>query len=139
MTTTTQHAIGMFCWSELATTDQEGAKKFYPALFGWTFEQGPSGGGFGILTEKVAGGMHGGDPRGGTYLFFRVDDMDAALTRVRELGGTVEAMDVEGDTDAVLAYGGGRAQFPKFHGRRQVDQCPRPSRRLLSHSIRAQQ
>jgi predicted enzyme related to lactoylglutathione lyase len=45
MTTTTQHAPGMFCWSELATTDQEGAKKFYPALFGWASEDTPMGDG----------------------------------------------------------------------------------------------
>ncbi len=37
MATVTQHAPGTFCWPELATTDQESAKKFYTSLFGWTF------------------------------------------------------------------------------------------------------
>ena len=35
MPTTTQHAPGTACWPELATTDQQGAKKFYGDLFGW--------------------------------------------------------------------------------------------------------
>ena len=96
---------GDLAFFEIGVEDTARGRAFYEGLFGWTFEQGPSGGGFGILTDKVAGGMHGGDPRGGTYLFFRVDDMDAALTRVRELGGTVEAMDVEGDADATARYG----------------------------------
>jgi predicted enzyme related to lactoylglutathione lyase len=29
-----KHAPGDFCWIELATTDQTGAKKFYSELFG---------------------------------------------------------------------------------------------------------
>lgn len=45
MSTMTKHAPGMFCWSELATTDQEAAKKFYTALFDWTFDDSPIGGG----------------------------------------------------------------------------------------------
>src|SRR5688572_17022052 len=34
---------GSFCWLELATTDQEAAKRFYPTLFGWTAEDMPMG------------------------------------------------------------------------------------------------
>ncbi|MFO0965728.1 MAG: VOC family protein [Gemmataceae bacterium] len=34
---------GHFCWYELATTDQDAAKRFYPALFGWTCEDFPMG------------------------------------------------------------------------------------------------
>jgi uncharacterized protein len=30
-----QHATGTFCWVELGTTDQVGAKNFYSSLFGW--------------------------------------------------------------------------------------------------------
>jgi len=46
MATQTQHAPGTFCWVELATTDQDGAKKFYGSLFGWSFadtDMGPGG------------------------------------------------------------------------------------------------
>jgi len=36
MATVTQHAPGTFNWPELVAADAEAAKKFYPALFGWT-------------------------------------------------------------------------------------------------------
>src|SRR5258706_13353085 len=45
MTTTTQHATGTFCWFELGTTDQDGAKKFYSGLFGWKPDDTPTGDG----------------------------------------------------------------------------------------------
>jgi predicted enzyme related to lactoylglutathione lyase len=43
--------------------------------------------------------MHGGDAGASPYLFFGVDDLDAALARIAELGGTVEEIDVEGDDE----------------------------------------
>lgn len=46
MTTAQSHPPGSFSWVELATTDQDAAKKFYSALFGWTVNDnsmGPSG------------------------------------------------------------------------------------------------
>jgi uncharacterized protein len=49
--------------------------------------------------------MHGGHKDATPYLFFAVDDMDAAVERVRELGGTIEEMDVEGDADAQARFG----------------------------------
>src|SRR6185369_16793769 len=41
----TSYTPGDFCWPELATTDQEGAKRFYTALFGWTVTDSEMGGG----------------------------------------------------------------------------------------------
>jgi len=32
---------GTFCWAELATTDQQGAKNFYAQLFGWESQDNP--------------------------------------------------------------------------------------------------
>jgi predicted enzyme related to lactoylglutathione lyase len=40
-----KHAPGNFCWIELATSDQAGAKNFYSAIFGWSpadFPMGPN-------------------------------------------------------------------------------------------------
>lgn len=37
------HAPGSFCWFELATTDQDGAKRFYQTLFGWNVQDSPMG------------------------------------------------------------------------------------------------
>jgi predicted enzyme related to lactoylglutathione lyase len=35
------HAPGNFCWVELATSDQAGAKKFYRSLFVWEADASP--------------------------------------------------------------------------------------------------
>ena len=88
--------LGFF---ELGVQDPERGRTFYGALFGWELEPGPSGQGYHIATPNVPGGMHGGDPGASPYLFFVVDDMDAAVARVRELGGSVASMEVEGDED----------------------------------------
>ncbi len=90
---------------ELGVEDAERGRAFYEGMFGWTFEPGPSGQGYVIGTPTVSGGMHGGDRGASAYLFFAVDDMDAALERVRELGGSVEEMDVEGGEDAQSSFG----------------------------------
>src|SRR5262249_21108470 len=37
------HAPGTVCWAELARTGQDAAKKFYPALLGWTPTDQPMG------------------------------------------------------------------------------------------------
>lgn len=91
---------------ELGVEDPQRGRAFYGALFGWDFSPGPSGdGGFTITTPGLSGGLHGGDPHGGPYLFFRVDDLVAAIARVRELGGTVDdAVDL-GDEGSAAEYG----------------------------------
>jgi predicted enzyme related to lactoylglutathione lyase len=96
---------GELAFFELGVGDTERGRAFYEGLFGWTFETGPSGGGFVIDTPDVPGGMHGGDAGAAPLLFFRVDDIEAALERVRELGGEVEEMDVEGDEDSIARFG----------------------------------
>ena len=90
---------------ELGVGDAERGRAFYGTLFGWTMEPGPSGEGFMIATPGAPGGIHGGDPEAAPYLFFHVDDIDAAQEQVRELGGTVEEVDVEGDDDSVARHG----------------------------------
>jgi predicted enzyme related to lactoylglutathione lyase len=90
---------------ELGTGDTARARVFYEALFGWQFSPGPSGSGFVIETPGLSGGMHGSDPGAAPYVFFAVDDMDAALGRVRDLGGEVEQADVDGDQDSTAEFG----------------------------------
>jgi predicted enzyme related to lactoylglutathione lyase len=90
---------------ELGVEDVERGRAFYEGLFGWRFERGPSGEGWHITTDGAPGGMHGGDARASPYVFFAVDDMDAALARVRELGGEVYEMNVEGDAEQVTRTG----------------------------------
>ena len=38
-----KHSPGSFCWFELATTDQNAAKRFYGSMFGWTANDSPMG------------------------------------------------------------------------------------------------
>src|SRR4051795_7824327 len=89
---------------EFGVADEEQGKAFYSALFGWGFETGPHGG-LVIRELDVAGGIHGHHPGGYPYVFFRVDDLEAAVARVLELGGTVEDLDVDGDPDSQAAHG----------------------------------
>jgi uncharacterized protein len=98
---------GELAFFELGVEDAARGRAFYEALFGWSFEPGPSGDGFSITTPTVRGGIHGGDRGASPYVFFAVEDIDAALARVRELGGTVEEIDVEGgdDEESVARFG----------------------------------
>jgi uncharacterized protein len=96
---------GEIAFFELGVEDVERGRAFYGGLFGWRFERGPSGDGVHIETNGAPGGMHGGDARATPYVFFAVDDMDAALAQVRELGGEVDEMNVEGDAEQVARTG----------------------------------
>jgi uncharacterized protein len=96
---------GEVAFFELGVTDVAKGRTFYEGLFGWQFETGPSGEGFVIGTPNVPGGMHGGDAGAAPYLFFLVDDMDAAMQRVAELGGVIEEMNVEGDDSSIEEFG----------------------------------
>lgn len=98
MTTTTQHAIGTFCWPELATSDQAGAKAFYAALFGWTPSDSPMGDG-NVYTvfkkgDRDAAALYqmrkeqaGTPPHWGAYV--AVDNADDAAALATRLGGKV--------------------------------------------------
>jgi predicted enzyme related to lactoylglutathione lyase len=96
---------GELTFIEIGVENAERGRSFYEELFGWKFEPGPSGNGYAITTPNVAGGIHGGDAGAAPYVFFRVDDIHAALERVRELGGTVEETNVEGDDESTAKFG----------------------------------
>jgi predicted enzyme related to lactoylglutathione lyase len=94
---------------ELGVADTERARTFYGQLFGWTFSPGPSGAGYMIQTSGIPAGLHGGDEGASPYVFFRVDDLDAATAAVRDLGGTFEPIAGDG--------GGGDESVDSAHGR----------------------
>ncbi len=89
---------GAISWFELMTTDVEAAKEFYADIFGWEytkFEQDPSlqyhsvskdGREFAGIMKKPE---HCGDvpPCWGGYV--TVDDIDATVAKVAELGGNI--------------------------------------------------
>jgi predicted enzyme related to lactoylglutathione lyase len=59
MPTFTSHKPGTFSWIELATTDADAAKRFYGGVFGWKFEDMPSGPDMVYTFASVAGGPVG--------------------------------------------------------------------------------
>lgn len=89
---------GQFTWHELMSSDSKAAFDFYSALFGWEktsdFDMGPEVGIYQMYGQ-------GGQPYGGMYTspdpalpptwccYIAVVDVDAAVSRVRELGGQV--------------------------------------------------
>jgi predicted enzyme related to lactoylglutathione lyase len=96
---------GELSFFELGVADAGRAREFYGSLFGWEFVE--EGKGATIETPNVPGGVHGGDAGASPSLFFRVDDLDAALTRVRELGGEVGdyVSEDEDDPETVARFG----------------------------------
>jgi uncharacterized protein len=100
MPTVERYAPGEFCWIELATSNQNEAKSFYTALFGWTVRDVPIGpdavysllelqgrvaaGAFSISPSESAAGV---PPH--WHLYVAVASADAAANRAAELGGKV--------------------------------------------------
>lgn len=97
---------GEITFFEIGVDDAARGKAFYGALFGWSMEPGPSGEGAGaaIRTAGTPGGLHGGDRGVWPYVFFGVADLDAAVARVVELGGTVDEPR-GGEDDGASPYG----------------------------------
>ena len=86
-----------FCWIEMTTDNPGAAREFYTSLFDWSFDE----------MEMAQGGTYamfqpaGGGPGGGLMAkpaaevptawtpYVAVDDLAAACSRVRRLGGQV--------------------------------------------------
>jgi predicted enzyme related to lactoylglutathione lyase len=91
------NAPGALVWNELASPDLDASSAFYGGLFGWTVA--PFGGGsepyLSIKNgDANAGGMRPLSPPGMPphwLVYFGVEDLDAALAKVEELGGTKHA------------------------------------------------
>lgn len=102
---------GQLSFFEVGVADVTKARTFYGELFGWRFAATARGGST-IETDpvsdgsrRVPGGIHGGDAGAAPYLFFAVDDIEQAVAKVRELGGSVIDTDLEGDTDDQATFG----------------------------------
>ncbi|MGO8907700.1 MAG: VOC family protein [Solirubrobacteraceae bacterium] len=88
------NAPGALVWNELASPDLDGSSAFYSGLFGWSiapFEESPVP----YLSIKNGDSNNGGitdlnSPGAPPYwlVYFGVKDIDAALSKVQELGGT---------------------------------------------------
>lgn len=96
------YAPGTFCWVELSTPGQQGAKRFYASLFGWEADDRPVGEGSHYSMQKKDGRMvaaiaeqpqqqrdAGTPPLWNSYVW--VESADRTAARAAELGGTVHA------------------------------------------------
>src|SRR4051812_30316634 len=92
------YAPGTFCWADLGTTDAEGAKAFYGALFGWEPDEVPTRTGVdytmlrlrgldvaAIYEQELQEREAGIPPHWSSYI--AVVDADEAAARVPDLGG----------------------------------------------------
>lgn len=70
---------------EVGVPDAQRARAFYGQLLGWTFRT-TKGDSAWIETPGVGGGLHGEDTSN-ILIYFSVPDIEAAVRRVRELGG----------------------------------------------------
>jgi predicted enzyme related to lactoylglutathione lyase len=70
---------------ELGVPDPVKAIAFYGALFGWDIAAEPGGGS--VSTGTLGIGIHGGDDEAHFEVFFAVPDLEAAISRLGELGG----------------------------------------------------
>ena len=97
---------GTHIWYELLTTDLAAAADFYGKVIGWTASSyphaAPDAPPYTILSagsEGVAGTMKNPMPTGAVWIgYVGVDDVDAAVARLEQLGGKVHrpAWDLEG-------------------------------------------
>ena len=99
---------GTPCWTDLSTTDQDGAKEFYSKIFGWEYQDIPMGGdqvysmahvdgssAAAIFTQVAEEAEAGVPPHWNVYL--AVDDLEAIAPKVSDLGGKVIADEFDED------------------------------------------
>ncbi len=96
---------GQVSFIEFGGRDAMTARTFYGKLFGWSFEPGPGGEGYAIDGVGVPAGVHGGDEGASPYVFFQVDDLEAAVANVERLGGSVEVLPGGDDEESAARFG----------------------------------
>lgn len=81
---------GELFYFSMPVADPARAEAFFGAVFGWEFDRPGAAGGRHIANSRPDGGLDPSMPGHDPSLFFRVDDLDAAMARVVDLGGTAE-------------------------------------------------
>jgi uncharacterized protein len=76
---------------EVPAKDTSRAQDFYKNMFGWEFQsmEGPVEYHMTQLAEDMGGAVLPGDP-GAVRIYFEVDDINAGVAQVRELGGSAD-------------------------------------------------
>jgi uncharacterized protein len=78
---------------ELGSTEADTSKSqtFFAAVFGWQAHPMALGGGW-FQGPRIRVGLHGNDPGPGIYVFFEVQNLEAAMESVRHAGGHVDTL-----------------------------------------------
>lgn len=83
---------GEICYLTIGVPDSGRARAFFGAVLGWTFRPGRVEDGWSVLAGghevNYMTGMHGGEESTTVAPMYSVDDIDAAVERVRAAGGT---------------------------------------------------
>lgn len=79
---------GDLSYLTLEVVDSARARAFYGTVLGWSFEPGGMPDGFTAAGVVPMTGLHGGNPAHTAVPMWKVDDVAAAVTRVRDAGGT---------------------------------------------------
>jgi uncharacterized protein len=116
---------GAMCWNELASPDLEASARFYGDLFGWTTEAMP-GQAMEYLVIKNSEGRDNGAirpalPPGSPpfwLVYFGIDDLEAGLAKVEELGGSTvaEPIQITPSSRIAVAQDADGAVFALFSG-----------------------
>lgn len=97
MTTRSSTPVGAPCWADLWTSDVEGSRRFYSALFGWTAQEPAAEfGGYWMFDRDGAPTAGGMGPMGDMQAdnrwkpYFCTDDIDGTIKRAQAAGAVCE-------------------------------------------------
>ncbi len=79
---------GDLAYITMEVVDSEKARAFYGAVLGWRFKPGQVDDGFQLEDVRPGTGLRGGQAVATTIPMYRVDDIEAAVARVRAAGGS---------------------------------------------------
>jgi predicted enzyme related to lactoylglutathione lyase len=79
---------GDLAYVTMEVIDTAATSAFYGAVLGWEIEPGRVDDGWGPIDVAPMAGFHGGHDRIVVVPMYRVDDIESALVRVRDAGGT---------------------------------------------------
>ena len=81
---------GDIAYVSLWVPDVERAATFFSAVLGWTYGPGSSGQSRQVAGTTVPHGLYGAQERSTLFCCYAVDDVDAAVHRVRDAGGQAD-------------------------------------------------
>jgi predicted enzyme related to lactoylglutathione lyase len=81
---------GELTFFEIGVPDSGRAQAFYSTLFGWEFPPTGEDDQVWVRTPSIKAGLHDQDPEARIAMYFSVNDIEAAVLTVRQLGGTAE-------------------------------------------------